>query len=161
MTQGEEFGVDQMIDAVDQARQGFLKHLEGVTADQAVWKPYPGCKSIAETLDHLLWSDRTLVVILQSGKEPDYTTAPVAPPSDTSDTLKSNLAAAHDSLMSYLKVAYSNSPLDTPVNFWGHQAPLWPALAGLTNEDSYHTGQVAYIRMATDPSWDYYANIYG
>jgi hypothetical protein len=35
------------------------------------------------------------------------------------------------------------------------------AVAYLTAEDFYHAGQLAFIRMATDPGWDYFGSIYG
>jgi hypothetical protein len=161
MSQQSGFGFDQLIDAIDQARQGFLKHIEGITADQAVWKPYPGCKSIAETVDHLLWGETTMLEIMQSGKEPDYTTVPDSPPSDSIAALKVKLADIHSQFLEYLRKTYPTAPLDTPVNFWGHQVSLGYALAAIPNEDSYHSGQAAFIRMATDPKWDYYSHIYG
>lgn len=160
MAEQAVFGMGDMIDALDQARQGFLKHIDGVTVQQAVWKPYSGCKSIAETIDHLLWSDRVLIDVMQSGKEPDYTTAPTAPPADSLTTLLGNLAESHAARIEFLRANYAQASPLMPVNFWGHTSALWQALAGLSNEESYHSGQVAYIRMATDPNWDYYSHIY-
>ena len=31
---------------------------------------------------------------------------------------------------------------------------------GISSEDYYHAGQITFIRMATDPQWDYYRSIY-
>ena len=50
--------------------------------------------------------------------------------------------------------------MDTEVSAYGTPMKLGRAIAHLSSEDFYHAGQVAFIRIATDPSWDYYAVIY-
>jgi hypothetical protein len=52
-------------------------------------------------------------------------------------------------------------PLDAEVALWGTPQKLGRAIAYLTAEDFYHAGQIAFIRMASDPEWDYYACVYG
>ena len=155
------FGAKELIDGVRSARANFLKHIEGVSADQTTWKPYDPCKTINETLDHLRWSDRAALDLLQTGAQPDYTTAPGLPPAESFDRLRAELIVSHAALLAYLEETYGDKPLDTSVNFWGHPTALGTMLAAIQNEEGYHTGQVSYIRQATDPSWDYYAAIYG
>jgi hypothetical protein len=46
------------------------------------------------------------------------------------------------------------------VTLWGQERKLGSALAFLTSEDYYHAGQVAFIRLATNPEWDYYGEIF-
>lgn len=52
------FTAAELIDGVRHSRRHFLKHLRGLRDDQWDWKPYPECKSIRETLAHLVWVDR-------------------------------------------------------------------------------------------------------
>ncbi len=60
-----------------------------------------------------------------------------------------------------LRERYGTSELDEKVLIWGEERELGAALAFLTSEDYYHAGQVAFIRMATNPEWDYYGEIFG
>lgn len=156
-----EFGVSELIEGVREGRKSFLKHIDGVTDEQAVWKPYPQCKSIAETLDHLRWGDQAIVQCASTGADPDYSTVPSTPPSESVDELKSKLAESHEALMSFLVDKYGKTTdLTTPVSFYGHEMALGAVLAAMPVEESYHAGQAAFIRQATDPSWDYYEAIY-
>lgn len=54
------FDVDSLIEGVRESRRFFLKHLKGLRDDQWEWKPYPECKSIRETLAHLVSDDREI-----------------------------------------------------------------------------------------------------
>jgi uncharacterized damage-inducible protein DinB len=154
------FGTAELIEGVRKSRQSFIKHIEGITEEQAVWKPYPGCKSIAETLDHLHWGDRATVQNARSGQDPDYTTVPSGPPAESLATLKAKLADSHSALLDYLTTEFAGKPIDTPISFYGHSTPFAEAIGYILTEDGYHTGQASFIRMATDPPWDYYTAIY-
>jgi uncharacterized damage-inducible protein DinB len=155
------FGTTELIEGARKARQNFLKHIDGITEEQAAWKPYPECKSIAETLDHLHWSDRATVEYARSGQEPDYTSVPSKPPTESIDTLKAKLAESHADLMRYFETEFAGKPLDTICKFYGQPTSIGDSLTYICNEEGYHTGQAAFIRMATDPTWDYYTAIYG
>jgi uncharacterized damage-inducible protein DinB len=148
-----------LIEAIRHSRRHFLKHLRGLPDDQWDWKPYPECKSIRETLAHLVWIDRVALVSLETGAEPDY--AALEEPEHDRDRLRALLEASHERLCQYLTTRYAAAPLDTEVSLYGDRQPLGRALAYFPSEDYYHSGQVAFIRMATDPGWDYYASIYG
>ena len=153
-------GTLELIESVKTSRQSFLKHINGITEEQATWKPYPQCKSIAETLDHLHWGDRATVDNARTGQDPDYTTVPSEPPAESLSTLKSKLAESHAALIDYLTSEYSDKPIDAPLSYYGHPTPFAAAIGIMLGEDGYHTGQASFIRMATDPTWDYYTAIY-
>ena len=52
------FDTTDLIAGLRDSRRNLLKHLEGMTDEQWRWKPYPECKSVRETLTHLLMGDR-------------------------------------------------------------------------------------------------------
>jgi uncharacterized damage-inducible protein DinB len=151
--------MEEMLEGPRASRRFFLKHLRGLREDQWDWKPYPECKSITETLAHLVVDDRAALQSLQSGQEPDYEALTV----DERDraTLLDMLAKSHEQVISFITSQYAGADLGTPVCVWGVTMPLGRALGYLTAEDHYHAGQVSFIRLATDPAWDYYSTIYG
>jgi uncharacterized damage-inducible protein DinB len=150
---------EDVLGGVRDSRAHFLKHINGITAEQWVWKPYPESKSIAETVAHLITDDRMALYSLETGKEPEYDTAQVA--ERDPKLLLEMLAESHTALVNYMESHFSNSPLDTMVSAWGFEMKLGKAAGYLSSEDYYHAGQSAFIRTATDPGWNYYAAIYG
>jgi len=76
--------------------------------------------------------------------------------------LISLLRDSHSEALHALTTVTEGLPLDAPLAIFGqHPRKLGVVAASLTSEDEYHSGQVAFIRMATDPTWDYYAAMYG
>lgn len=159
------FTANDLIETVRSSRKHFLKHLRGLKPEQWDWKPYPECKSIRETLAHLLVDDRSALDSLKTGKEPDYDSyfaalsEEIGAQPDT-DRLFALLAESHRTLCDYLSNIYGSSDLDVPATFFGMPMKAGAAIASFTAEDYYHAGQVAYVRMASDPEWDYYAAVY-
>jgi uncharacterized damage-inducible protein DinB len=153
------FTTADLIDMIRHSRRHFLKHLRGLRQDQWDWKPYPECKSIRETLAHLIWVDRAALVSLETGGEPDY--AALEEPARDLDRLHALMGDSHERLCRHLNTHYAGAPLDTEVCLYGDRQTLGRALAYFPSEDYYHAGQVAFIRIATDPGWDYYSSIYG
>ena len=151
--------LNDVLDGVKHSRKHFLRHIAGLTAEQWTWKPYPECKSAAETLAHLVTDDRAFLQSLQTGREPDYAALEIA--ERDPEVLLELLLESHEELVAYIAGRYSQSPLDEPACAWGAVMPLAVAIGHLSSEDYYHAGQVAFIRMATDPGWDYYAAVYG
>lgn len=139
----------------------FWKHLEGVKDDQWDWKPYSECKSLRETLAHLLVDDRAALYALETGKEPDYEAFSGAEQERDLDILRAQLAESHDKVCAYLMEHYGSLPIETEACIYGEKMPLARGLGLISWEDAYHAGQVAFIRMASDPTWNYYADIYG
>ncbi|HEY3268947.1 MAG TPA: DinB family protein [Armatimonadota bacterium] len=149
-------------DALEQtraARQHFLKHLAGLTDEQWDWKPYAECNSIRQTIAHLIVDDRAGLDTLKSGEFPDYES--FKPAETETDALLARLEESHCALTGYIGSQLADTPLETEIRFHGETMKLGAALGLLNTEDYYHAGQVAFIRLATDPKWDYYAAIYG
>jgi len=156
------YTLDDAIGGVRASREHFYKHIEGVKNDQWDWQPYPQCKSIRETLAHLVIVDRGFLYTLQTGKAPEEwdqlfpNWQPYSP-----DQLRTVLLESRANLITHLESAYADVPLDKEVSLYGVPLKLGQAICGISSEDYYHAGQVAYVRMASDPTWDYYATVYG
>ena len=147
------------IDGLRASRRHLLKHLHGLTPEQAQWKPYPECKCIAETLAHLVVDDKAALESFQTLAEPAYDQ--IQAPEGTYDELRAALDQSHHELTSWLEAHLGDAPLDHPSSGFGHPLPACRAIAHISSEDYYHAGQVAFVRMATDPAWEYYGEIYG
>lgn len=150
--------LEDMLSGLIASRQMFFKHLEGLREDQWDWKPYAECFSIRQTLRHLILDDRAAVNSLETGKEPDYE-ALRAYDHDIA-VLRVLLDESHQNLLSCLRRHYTDAPHDTEICVWGSWYKLPSGIAYFSSEDFYHMGQVAFIRMASDPTWDYYGAIY-
>jgi uncharacterized damage-inducible protein DinB len=150
--------LDALIQGVRASRRYFLKHIQGLGDEQWDWKPYPECKTIRETLAHLVSDDRAFLEMMDKGKITDY---------DAFDEQERDvsallilLAESHENLCRFLRARFADVPVDTEVNSFFGRVPLGTAISGISSEDYYHAGQVAFIRIATDPQWKYYASIY-
>lgn len=152
------YDLETAIAGIRASREFFLSHIKGVRDDQWDWKPYPECKSIREIIAHLISDDRAFIEILGKGEIADHS-ALEEKERDLAKLLDM-LSKSHESLCAFVRYKFANTPLDTPVSFFSGEEPLSTAIAGISSEDFYHAGQVAFIRMATDPKWDYYASIY-
>ncbi|HEY3285410.1 MAG TPA: DinB family protein [Armatimonadota bacterium] len=148
-----------LVDGMKQARYFFLKHLKGVKEEQWDWKPYPECKSLRETLQHLVSDDRAGLEVFRTGAEPNYDA--LQEEERDVEKLLALLERTHKELCDFVLEKFANAPLDTEIFFFAGPTKLGQALAMAGGEDSYHMGQVAFIRMATDPGWDYYTAVYG
>jgi uncharacterized damage-inducible protein DinB len=153
------FTTEDCIHGVREARKYFLKHLKGLREDQWDWKPYPECKSIRETVAHLISDDRAVMQSLETGREPDYDSLQESERDIV--RLLALLEESHEQVCAFLKERYADKSLDTEACLYGGMMKLGSAVAHITSEDFYHAGQVAYIRMATEPTWNYYGSIYG
>ncbi|MBI3660821.1 DinB family protein [Candidatus Acetothermia bacterium] len=151
--------INDLVELLRHTRKHFLKHLNGLKDEQWDWKPYPECKSIRETLAHLIADDRAALQSLQTGKEPTYETLQESERDLTK--LRALLDKSHHELCEFLLRKYANAPLDAEVCVWGTKRKMARGIPYFLSEDFYHAGQVAFIRMATDPKWDYYSAIYG
>jgi uncharacterized damage-inducible protein DinB len=158
-SQNMSYTTEDAVNGIRRSRAGFLKHLNGLKDDQWTWKPYAECKSIVETLGHLICDDRAALQSLRTGKEPDYTN--LQETETDRERLLKLLGESHAALCDHILSTWGSAPADTEVCIWGTQMPLAGGMSYLTSEDFYHAGQVAFIRGATDPTWDYYTDIYG
>lgn len=153
------YGLPQIVFGLIYSYGNAMKHIAGCSDEQWNWKPYPECKSIGETVEHLIVDCRASVYCLRTGAMPDFEKLGVT----ETDRVKLHelLDQAHQQLLQYIEANYTDTPMDTMVTMWGMQMPLGAAIGSMTSEYTYHAGQVAFIRMATDPNWDYYAAVYG
>lgn len=155
----ESFGIDDLLGALNLARSFLAKHLNGLTKEQLDWKPYPECKSIREIMRHLIVDDLAAIQSLGSDKEPEYDKFQV---DETEfDDLMRRLVTTRQQLEDAICTYAQGKELGDQICIYGWHFKLGVGVPYLASEDYYHAGQVAYIRMATDPAWDYYATVYG
>jgi hypothetical protein len=60
--------LDDLLDGVLNSRKHFWKHLRGLSGEQWDWHSYQPCKSIRETLAHLIWVDRSAKSLAGDGQ---------------------------------------------------------------------------------------------
>ena len=149
----------QALEAKGESRDYFLKHVLGMRDDQWHFKPFAECKSAFETLQHLIIDDQSAVDSIRSGAEPDYEAYP--PAEGSPEELLLALKASHTGLLTEIESRYPNPDGTSQICIWGSQRPFRSGVGWLSSEDFYHAGQIAFIRMATDPTWDYYNAVYG
>jgi uncharacterized damage-inducible protein DinB len=151
--------VTDLVGSVRASRKHFWKHIDGLTDAQWDWKPYPECKNACETLAHLVTDDRAALAAVESDGEPDYES--FAETERDPARLRVLLTASHEALCVALLAKFADAPLDTTLSVWGVPMPLGTGISHFCSEDFFHAGQISFIRMATDPTWDYYSAIYG
>ena len=160
------FDVTDVIQSLEQSRAFFYKHLKGLTGEQWAWKPYPECKSVRETLAHMIANDRVALETLRGGKTPEdwerfFRDVDVEFTGVDNAALAAAHRSSHEAILAYLRATYPpQTPLDTEVDVWGGKGKIGIHLGHLSSEDYFHAGQVAFIRNATTPAWEYYKEIY-
>ena len=154
------YTLDDLIEGFTGSREHFFKHLEGLKDDQWDWQPYPQCKTVRETLAHLVVVDRGFLYAFETGGIPDWDSFFPDWQPYTPEQLRALLAESRAKLLDHLKSKYADTPLDAEVTLYGAPMKLGQAVASISSEDYYHSGQVAFIRMASDPTWDYYGAMY-
>src|ERR1051326_6577263 len=143
------FTLNDLLDGVRSSRKHFLKHVAGVTEEQWDWKPYPECKSLRETLVHLIIDDRAALSALQEPGEPNYEGLEHVVNAEAGNDLArlhSLLEESHAKLLSYIQDHYGNAPLDTEVSIFGSPMKLG-AVSYLSAEDYSHAGPAASLRQ--------------
>src|SRR5947207_1063250 len=108
--------LDDFIGALRDSRKHFLRHLEELTPEQLDWKPYPECKSIRETVAHLICDGRAAVQALETGHEPDYDLW--EEPEQDMVRLLQLLQISHDALCKKLEAVVGDE-LDKEICIWG------------------------------------------
>jgi len=156
--------LEDLLESVRNSHKSLFRHLKGITEEQLTWKPYPECKSIHETLAHLIaveWSSQSM---LNTGEFPDYEThqrdALALASGKSPEELTTILKEEQDKTLGIVAAKFKDTALDEEIKSWGYPTKMGEAIVRLGTESTYHSGQIAYIRMATDPSWDYYKEIY-
>jgi len=128
--------------------------LDGVTAEQAVWKPEGADNSIWETVNHIIfWNERWLQRYRGELNEPqdvDNDTTFDSNEIDWQATLD-KLTAVMDEWREKLE-AITDEKLESPVNA-AYQAPWLSPLAQQNIHNAYHIGQILLLRKLQG-SWD-------
>lgn len=156
--------LEGLISGIVSSRHYFLKHLRDMPEAAWTFKPYPECKSALETLVHLRIDDDTAVESIMSKADPDYIAATLGSYEEIekgSAYLLERLENSHRQLTDVIRSDFSGKDLDTEICVWGDMKPLYRGVPYFSSEDFYHSGQIAFIRMAVQPEWNYYADIYG
>ena len=136
-------GLDEILDNLYRSQKFFRAHLNGIQNEQWDWKPFPACRSIREILLH--WADTFSAedTALQSALEltvPDVT------------TVQRLMKEAGRRYGAGYRKKYADAPMDS---LYPNGLLVGTVLASLSGEDNYHAGQIAFIRLATDPDWDW------
>ncbi len=136
-------GLEEILNSFYFSQRFFRAHLNGMRADQWDWKPFPACRSIREILLH--WAEQFTPgqTAFQAALEP--TTPDVA-------LVQTLMKEAGVRFADGYREKYAETPMDAP---FPNGTPVGTVLASLSGEDNYHAGQVAFIRLATDPDWDW------
>ena len=128
--------------------------LDGVTAEQAAWKPEGADNSIWETVNHIIfWNERWLQRYRGELNEPqdvDNDTTFDSNQTDWQATLD-KLHAVMDEWRSKLDTI-TDEKLESPVNA-SYQAPWRSPLAQQNIHNAYHIGQILLLRKLQG-SWD-------
>lgn len=145
------FALDDLVDNMTGALRFFLAHLDGLKADQWDWKPAPACRSVREMLRHLCetYPDKAALEKALARPAPDVS------------EVQALFEAAALADYARLRARYAGTPLGVEIAipngdwFLGSAAvKAGTLLARRAWEECYHTGQIVYIRLATDPDWD-------
>ncbi len=124
-----------------------IKALDGLSVEQANWKPGAGDHSIAQLVNHLIfWNGRQLARF--KGEPPaaygghnDETFVPADDPSSWSSAVR-----RLDDVMTAWEAAVEKAD-DAKLQSW------YSTIAHISTHNAYHTGQILYIRKLQG-SWD-------
>jgi uncharacterized damage-inducible protein DinB len=127
----------------------FHESVEGVTEEEAIWKPDQESHSIAEIVQHLIhwnkiWqtryemSDFDAVNTLEENAKTFHATQDV-PFAD----LKNELL---DILLNWQTLITDEQSLDTKVQGFPVEAEWWAIIGNAATHNAYHIGQIVYLR---------------
>lgn len=127
-------------------------------------QPHPECKSARKTVLHLIGVDRSVLEAVKTSTMPDFMAIDAAVETELGELSRADLEQAvrssHEELLAYLQANYGDRTPDDLMPLWGEPTPLGIAIPYLSSEDYYHAGQLGYMRIAANPNWDYYGQIY-
>lgn len=136
-------GLEEVMDNFYRTQRFFRSHLNGMLAEQWDWKPFPACRSIREILLH--WAE-----IFAADDMALETSLKTAVPDVAA--VQALMKEAGLRFGTEFSAPYADSPLDTRLP---NGVAVGTALASMAGEDNYHAGQIAFIRLATEPDWDW------
>ncbi|HSV72878.1 MAG TPA: DinB family protein [Chthonomonadales bacterium] len=138
--------------AVRASRRRLSSHLVDLGPEQQDCRPCAACMSIGESLAHLVSDDRAALEAMTTGPEPDY--AAFDEPERDTDALRANLETSHDQLGDAIERDLAASPMEVEISAHASPVKLDAVAVIRCSEDYYLAGQVAFIRLATDPAWN-------
>ena len=123
------------------------KAVEGMTAEQAAWKPGNGGHSVAQLVHHLIFWDRRQLDRFEGKTAGAYD-------GNNDETFEPKADAATwtaavrdlDAVMTEWETAVANAD-DAKLSSW------YATIAHITTHNAYHTGQILYVRKLQG-SWD-------
>ena len=136
-------GLEEVMENFYRTQRFFRSHLNGMSAEQWDWKPFPVCRSIREILRH--WAE----VFAADDMALEASLKTAAPDVAAVQALMKEAGLRFGTEFS---AQYAGSTLDTRLP---NGVAVGTALASLAGEDNYHAGQIAFIRLATEPEWDW------
>lgn len=136
------------------AGTGVLPALEGLTAEEAAWRPNPAQKSAGEMIRHMAyWKDAVTVRI--SGmpwsydEEQDW--RPVPPTTKGLQEAHAELAASHEALLAALGALRPERLFEQLGKAWWLEdapAKVIDFALGAAQHDMYHAAQIFVLRRA-------------
>jgi uncharacterized damage-inducible protein DinB len=132
----------------------FQQAVEGVSEEEANWKPNEECNSIAELVWHLLYWNKTWQARFEKGHVNavppigDNDKSFVIPETYTFSVLKEELL---DVLLGWQELLTEENSV-SPVQGFPEPAYWWEILGNATTHNAYHIGQIVYVRKI-QKSW--------
>ncbi|MBY0009185.1 DinB family protein [Paenibacillus typhae] len=126
----------------------FMQAVEGVTEEEAFWKPGAGLNSIAELTQHLLYWNKTWQTRYEAGRVDavppvgDNNNSFILPENVSFSELKSGLLAV---LLRWQTLLAEDS-LEAQVNGFPEPALWWEIISNAATHNAYHIGQIVYAR---------------
>lgn len=156
MTHAKEVLADQLLANANDPSwyTPFMQAVEGLTEEDAFWKPNQGSNSIAEIVYHLYYWNKTWQTRYQEGRVDvvprleSNDLSFVIPEDNDFDTLQQSLL---DTLLQWQDILTAEQ-LEEQVGGITEPAQWWGFIANAATHNAYHIGQIIYIRKLQN-SW--------
>ncbi|MGK7379576.1 DinB family protein [Planococcus sp. 1R117A] len=157
----KEFILDQLAVCrnTDSWFKPLSKALEGITAEQAGWKPNGNSHTIAQIASHLLFYNERWIRRFDGEMIDDYPETNASTFENLNEPLEVNwrkLAENIDQSLEKWQQAIkqtSEEKLHSNIPGFPEEAVWWEALSNLCTHNAYHIGQIIYIRKMQE-SWE-------
>ena len=130
----------------------FQESVEGVTEEEAIWKPDPESHSIAEIVQHLIhwnkiWQTRYEMSDFDAANtwEDNAKTFHITQDIQFTDLKKELL----DILLNWQTLITDEQSLDEKVQGFPVEAEWWALIGNAATHNAYHIGQIVYLRKMT------------
>jgi uncharacterized damage-inducible protein DinB len=126
----------------------FKQAVEGITEEEAFWKPAPQCHSIAEITQHLLYWNEIWLTRFEQGRADaalavkDNNASFILPEHTAFSNLRERLL---QTLLRWQDLL-SKESLEAPALGFPVSAAWWEVISNAAIHNSYHIGQIVLIR---------------